>query len=473
MEHLNYYEKKSIFYTKFSLIGSICWVILKLFLGIFASYIFLASAVFQMFIIISKLYLFININKRDYAKPFDYHFVGIVTAVASLLYGFYFLSIRNNLKSYEMYMALIYAAIAFTEIGVAIFGIFRTKKGVPLFRLLKLLSLCVAMTSLVLCQRAICSFADTAGEMEFLNKYMGFIISIFILFVAIYIYFGNHLGRDNCLYSYKGSLEGKLLITSSRFFPNYYFNYQAENDLVVGKIEIDKNPIFHKNIIFTVIICILSEILIFPYLIGLLIFELRSIDIGKKLDLKLKDMKLQKIHITDNEFDNIYMLELKDNDFSFLCPYLPMHLQDKYQKITNLEYKNSSLAGYFLLLNAIHEYYGCYYFPDFEPDAKPSDLNLDFKFNISHSKGMVILATSYDEIGIDIEHIRELSKGTKKRLFNDENINDLEAIKKWTKLESAIKLEGSSVLKYENIDLKKYNIKTICLNDYAISVSKF
>lgn len=66
-----------------------------------------------------------------------------------------------------MNVAILFAIAAFVEIGVSLFGIFKTKKGVPLFRILKLLNFSVALTSLVLCQRAICSFADTAGEMDF------------------------------------------------------------------------------------------------------------------------------------------------------------------------------------------------------------------------------------------------------------------------------------------------------------------
>ena len=174
MDHLNRYENKSIFYTRLSLVGNICWVSLKLILGFLVSYVFLASALFQIFIVISKAYLYFNIKKRDYAKIIDYHFVGIITLFASVLYGFYFLSIRDNLKNYEMNVAILFAIAAFVEIGVSLFGIFKTKKGVPLFRILKLLNFSVALTSLVLCQRAICSFADTAGEMDFLNKYMGF-----------------------------------------------------------------------------------------------------------------------------------------------------------------------------------------------------------------------------------------------------------------------------------------------------------
>ena len=128
MDHLNRYENKSIFYTRVSLVGNICWVGLKLILGFLVSYVFLASALFQIFIVISKAYLYFNIKKRDYAKTIDYHFVGIITLFASILYGFYFLSIRDNLKSYEMNVAILFAIAAFVEIGVSLFGIFKTKK---------------------------------------------------------------------------------------------------------------------------------------------------------------------------------------------------------------------------------------------------------------------------------------------------------------------------------------------------------
>lgn len=64
MDHLNRYENKSIFYTRLSLVGNICWVSLKLILGFLVSYVFLASALFQIFIVISKAYLYFNIKKE-------------------------------------------------------------------------------------------------------------------------------------------------------------------------------------------------------------------------------------------------------------------------------------------------------------------------------------------------------------------------------------------------------------------------
>ena len=273
-------------------------------------------------------------------------------------------------------------------------------------------------------------------------------------------------------YTYKGKISGDIYMTKSRIYPNYYYKYICENNLITGKIEISKNPLFHKNIFVTVLIIVFSEILIFPYLLGLLFFQIRYSNIGLKLDKIMSDRNLKKLHITDNEFDNIYKLNVSDLDFSFLIEYLPSNLQKKYHNISNLSYKNISLAGYFLLLNAIYDYYGVYYFPDFK-EGKPFDLALDFKFNISHSKNVVVLATSYDEVGIDIEYKRKLSDEVKKRLFENEKINDKSATRKWTKLESAIKLEGSSILKYENINFKKYHINTIFQDDYAISRAKF
>lgn len=41
----------------------------------------------------------------------------------------------------------------------------------------------------------------------------------------------------------------------------------------------------------------------------------------------MSDRNLKKLHITDNEFDNIYKLNVSDLDFSFLIEYLPSNLQ--------------------------------------------------------------------------------------------------------------------------------------------------
>ena len=74
MDHLNRYENKSIFYTRLSLVGNICWVSLKLILGFLVSYVFLASALFQIFIVISKAYLYFNIkaiSEKTKRAPFS------------------------------------------------------------------------------------------------------------------------------------------------------------------------------------------------------------------------------------------------------------------------------------------------------------------------------------------------------------------------------------------------------------------
>ena len=106
-------------------------------------------------------------------------------------------------------------------------------------------------------------------------------------------------------------------MTKSRIYPNYYYKYICENNLITGKIEISKNPLFHKNIFVTVLIIVFSEILIFPYLLGLLFFQIRYSNIGLKLDKIMSDRNLKKLHITDNEFDNIYKLNVSDLDFPF------------------------------------------------------------------------------------------------------------------------------------------------------------
>lgn len=113
---------------------------------------------------------------------------------------------------------------------------------------------------------------------------------------------------------------------------------------------------------------------------------------------------------------------------------------------------------------------------------------LNFQFNISHSKNVLVLAISNNAIGIDVEQIRHFdikivnrffSKCEKDYIFNDNNNINSKCFYIWTKKEAYLKYIGkglTSNLKYICV-LKKdiscllytfehdYNIITLCFND--------
>lgn len=65
-------------------------------------------------------------------------------------------------------------------------------------------------------------------------------------------------------------------------------------------------------------------------------------------------------------------------------------------------------------------------------------------FNISHTKGLVILGTCKDvPIGVDVEYIRPINPRLKKAYFHGEdNADDLEFFNIWTNKESLLKCVG-------------------------------
>ena len=169
--------------------------------------------------------------------------------------------------------------------------------------------------------------------------------------------------------------------------------------------------------------------------------------------------------------------QIKFEDIEFILEYLPKNRLEKYKRITNLDYKKSSLMGYILLVLMIKEEYGIYYFPDWEEGIKPYDENLGFHFNITHSTDIVACAISDIEIGIDIEVYRNFDERVIKGIHND---GDGE-IKKdfvsqteyWTKKESIIKMLGGSVFNMHKININDYNTHSYHNRqyDYVLSIT--
>lgn len=117
--------------------------------------------------------------------------------------------------------------------------------------------------------------------------------------------------------------------------------------------------------------------------------------------------------------------------------------------------------------------------------GKPYLLNQhNFYYNISHTRNRIVCAVYDDEIGIDIEKVRQYEKKIAQRFFS---INELDYIESdiynqdnhffsiWTKKEAYIKWIGKGLkIPLESFDVLEDPISsmvnTFQLNDYIISV---
>lgn len=162
-------------------------------------------------------------------------------------------------------------------------------------------------------------------------------------------------------------------------------------------------------------------------------------------------------------------------------------------KYNRAEDRARSLGAAYLLLFALkQEGILMDILPDFSYEEKEKPYLKEvpwFYFNLSHTKNMVACAISEDEVGVDIEHIREIKESTIQRIFTEkekEIAGGLENgfVRFWTMKEACAKLsgigladilDGMEICHTENgFVVKKLNhdiIKTFCY--YITAEGKF
>lgn len=120
-------------------------------------------------------------------------------------------------------------------------------------------------------------------------------------------------------------------------------------------------------------------------------------------------------------------------------------------KNNKAEDRARALGASLLLLFALqNEGVDLEHLPDFSYTEKGKPYFMEFPqifFNVSHTENMVMCAISDGEIGVDIEHVREIKKATmqrafteKEKLFAKENENGF--VRLWTMKEACAKLRG-------------------------------
>ncbi len=477
MEKQKRYENKVVFYTRFSLISTFFLAITKLVLGIFSTQLLIVSAIFSFIVLAIRLYGFKKIYLNERITRKDSYVIGGLLILASIIYCIYNICIIGNKNTYDEVLAIMIALVSFIEVGISLAGIIRTSRSDHMFKNLKLVSLSLALTSIVVTTIAILSFADTNYSMSFFSDYLGIVVAIIILFIGIYILFSYRLGSDeSVIYAYfgKNDLNESIKLTNSYFYKEYVYEYKNENGIIAGHIirtssKLSKCPIYLK-----IIYGILSEILIFPYFIGLLIYTFKNMDLNLKLDNIMKTKGLTECRLFDDYFDNVVVFdktELKDINLHELVQYLPNQIKKKYESITNEDYFTSSLLGYLLLVFELKKYFGFYYFPDYSLSGKPYDSNLGLYFNISHSKNIIALIISKEDVGIDVECYRHISDSLKRKYLNNIK-DDKKATIKWTKLESILKLTGVGLKGIDQINIQNYRVKTIKYDNFSLSIAK-
>ena len=300
---VNYYrslsfQEKTVFTAKLSILMNLILGIGKTILSFFFGVFFLVAAIVNYFIMLTKLECYLGI-KYPNKKSFEYRnkCIGIFLFIAGLEYAIYMgrmIFTNVSIMDYDMILGIIIACVAFVELTIAIKGCFNSYGKGHYYRNIKLTSLCSALTAIVLTEVALTSFASET-DLRFVNGLVGMIVGIIIILISIYVFISPRVSivdKEHNIYKLKKGIEPikediRIKLTNSKFYRDYVYVGKVVGNIIDGHIVQEKSPIWTWNIYILILVFILSEILIFPYAIGALIFHFKSRNIIIKLDNEL------------------------------------------------------------------------------------------------------------------------------------------------------------------------------------------
>ena len=296
------YEEKMVLTTSFTMSISLLIAIGKIIIGIFSDYILCVVGSFTVILCLAKLECLIGIKKdnRDFRKRNT--LVSVFLFLAGLLYIIYMavsLSFSLPSKDYSKWKAISLALISFIELGLAISGLFKTKKKDHFYHDIKIIGFVSSLTAMLTTQVAILSFTQGGGGDP--NYLSGIGIGIVTVLLSINIYFApvtSVIGREKNSFvltdhtintKIKLEEENTLVLCKSRIYGNYVYHYSAkEGKTLSGTIKREKG--FWKNtpVYLKILFIVLSEILIFAWAIGYFIYFIRTVNMPKKLSKLMK-----------------------------------------------------------------------------------------------------------------------------------------------------------------------------------------
>ena len=311
MKTFNYYrslsfKEKTIFTTRVSILINLILGVGKVILSFFFGIFFLVAAIVNFFIMLTKLECYLGIrypNKSSFC--YRNKCIGMFLLLAGLEYAIYMgrmIFTDVSIMDYDMILGIIIACVAFVELVVAIKGCFKSYGKGHYYRNIKLTSLCSALTAIVLTEVALTSFASE-NDLRVVNGLVGMIVGIIMMLISGYIFIAPKISivdREHNVYKLKENSdhireeEIMIKLTNSKFYRNYIYVGKVDGNIVDGYITQEKSPIWDWNIYVFILVILLSEILIFPYAVGALVFNFKCRNIIGELDEKMFERGYEK-----------------------------------------------------------------------------------------------------------------------------------------------------------------------------------
>ncbi len=312
------FKEKTLLNTKLSLVFNILMCLIKIILSFFFGIFFFIASVLNIFIFVSKLECYLGI-KYPNKKSFKYrnNMIGIFFILAGLQYTIYmsrFIFFDVKPLHYDLVLACIIALVSFIELGFAIKGCFNAYNKGHYYRNIKTINLCSAFFAMALTEIAVMSISRTDDiNTSLINGLFGVSVGIITMLLGCFVFVApkvSIIDREHNIYRL---IEGKqnktyvnhdivhIQLTKSKIYGNFSYHGTFYNGTIDGHIKKHSSPVLNYPLWLIIILIILSEILIFVYGIGALIFYFKNAHIIDKLDKIMQEKGFSKIKEEEQE----------------------------------------------------------------------------------------------------------------------------------------------------------------------------
>ena len=302
------YEERCIFTVKFSITLNSILALGKFGLAIYKlDVFFFVAGVINILLMLAKVQCYSGLRLNKKADDTTNLLVALFLGLSGMQYTVYMSRLIFNdvpLNDYGPIISVLIAAVAFTELGIALYGCFKVAGKGYFLKNVKLINFSSALTAIVLTEVALMTFAETDMNLELISGLFGVIVGIIIFLIAVYVLIQakiSILGKERNVYKYiNGNFKQEKIsikLTNSKFYADYYYEANIVDNMADGMIIKGKNPIKSWNIWILILVITLSEILIFPYAVGALIRHFKEYKMLEDLDNKMKESGFEKVDI--------------------------------------------------------------------------------------------------------------------------------------------------------------------------------
>ncbi len=147
---------------------------------------------------------------------------------------------------------------------------------------------------------------------------------------------------------------------------------------------------------------------------------------------------------------HLYAIELsrplREQEVNSLLRFVPYERRRRLEHLPRPELRHEPLCAYAALQYGLYELYGWKELPElvYSKYGKPQFADhSEVQFNISHTRGAVLVGIHDKPVGVDIERIRPVSERTMQRIANVST--EKEFFESWVRRESRGKWGGSGL----------------------------